>query len=176
MRNTKSIAIIALVLFFAQNYGFTQNTAANNYRFHEVFFYSFTKYVQWPPSNTGRDFIIAVLGDSDLTPLLEEMSEIKKAGTDNIVVKKINEGQLNQRANILFVPNHSAESFSKVIAALEGKPVLLITETEGLAGKGSMINFKDVNGKLRFEINIGSIQKAGLKVSQELVRFGEEIE
>lgn len=53
--------------------------------------------------------------------------------------------------------------------------MLLITEGKDLARNGSMINFKDVDGKLRFEVNTANIEQAGLKVSQELVRFGEEI-
>ncbi|GAB3329358.1 hypothetical protein GCM10027429_05160 [Marivirga atlantica] len=175
MRNTKSILALAFIFLFSFQLGLSQGDPDNKYRFHKVFFYSFTKYVQWPPSNTKGDFVIAVLGDSEITPLLEEMAEIKKVGNNNIVVRQVSEENLNQRMNILFVPASEQQQFDKVKTSLKDKPVLLITEGKDLARNGSMINFKDVDGKLRFEVNTANIEQAGLKVSQELVRFGEEI-
>lgn len=146
-----------------------------NYRFHKVFFYSFTKYVQWPANYSEGDFIIGVFGESDITPLLKEMAEIKKVGSSKIVVKTISANNLTEKFNMLFVPHDQITQFELIKNGLNNKPTLLITETANMASKGSMINFKDVSGKLRFEVNTTLITEKGLKVSQELVRFGEEI-
>jgi hypothetical protein len=146
-----------------------------NYRFHKVFFYSFTKYVQWPANYNDGDFVIGVFGDSDITPLLQEMAEIKKVGNNKIVIKTISADKLTEKLNILFVPHEKIRQFAVIKEGLLNKPTLLITETPEMASNGSMINFKDVSGKLRFEVNTTLIVEKGLKVSQELVRFGDEI-
>ena len=146
-----------------------------NYRFHKVFFYSFTKYIEWPEDKKQGDFVIAVLGDSEIFPLLEEMAEIKKVGNRKIRVVKVEEVKKGNYFHILFIPSEENQSFNAVKTALIDQPTLLVTETKDMAKKGSMINFKDVNGKLRFEVNTQTLENSGLKMSKELTRFGEEI-
>ncbi|PTB90787.1 DUF4154 domain-containing protein, partial [Marivirga lumbricoides] len=76
---------------------------------------------------------------------------------------------------MLFVPREKSALLGAIVNKLGNKPTLLITEGQGLAQKGSMINFKDVNGKLKFEVNTTNLERTGLRVSKELLRFGEEI-
>jgi hypothetical protein len=148
---------------------------SQDYRFHKVFFYSFTKYVQWPENYTEDVFKIGVFGKSEITPLLEEMAEMKSVESKKIEVVTVDAASLNQKLNMLFVPRQATSQFMNIKNKLDGKPTLLISEGEGLGQKGSMINFKEVEGKLKFEVNTKVIEASGLKVSRELVRFGEEI-
>lgn len=170
MHQLKFIVILFVFLFVTKD----SIAQEQNYRFHKVFFYSFTKYIEWPEEKKKGDFIIAVLGDSEITPLLKEMAEIKKVGDRNIKVVQL-EKVKGEFYHILFVPSAQNQNFSSVKNTLNNQPCLLVTESEGMARNGSMINFKDVNGKLRFEVNSKTLQGSGLKMSQELMRFGEEI-
>ncbi len=172
MRNLKISVLLIICFMLMMNSGIAQE---KDYRFHKVFFYSFTKYIQWPENYQEGDFIIAVLGDSEITPLLKEMSEIKKASGKTIKIVTITEKDLNQKINMLFVPESKSGDFSKIKMALGKRPTLLISESAGLAQKGSMINFKDVEGKLKFEVNTFNLEQTGLKVSRELISFGEEV-
>jgi len=171
MRHLKIVIIFFVFLFIAKD----SIAQEKNYRFHKVFFYSFTKYIDWPESKKTGDFVIAVYGQSDIIPLLEEMAEIKKVGDRNIKVVKIDDIKSTDFYHILFVPSEKNGSFPKIKSAMNNQPCLLVTEYENMARNGSMINFKDVNGKLRFEVNNTTLKSAGLKMSQELTRFGEEI-
>ena len=172
MKKLKVLSLLILPLMFLTTAGICQE---NDYRFHKVFFYSFTKYVEWPENYLGGEFVIAVVGKSDITPLLMEMAEIKKAGSSSIKIVTIDENSFNQKMNILFVPKEKSALLGAIVNKLANKPTLLITEGEGLAQKGSMINFKDVDGKLKFEVNTTNLERTGLRVSKELLRFGEEI-
>ncbi len=171
MRHFKIIALFFVFLFVAKD----TLAQEQNYRFHKVFFYSFTKYIEWPNEKKKGDFIIAVLGESDITPLLKEMAEIKKVGDRNIKVVQLSKVNQGDFYHIIFVPTQQNQNFGDIKTVLNNQPCLLVTETEGMARNGSMINFKDVNGKLRFEVNNAKLESSGLKMSQELTRFGEEI-
>jgi len=46
--------------------------------------------------------------------------------------------------------------------------VLTVTDGNGLGQKGSCINFKVVDGKLKFELNQAVIGTSNLKVSSQL--------
>src|SRR5690554_3359434 len=100
MRQFKFSIYIVAFLFVA-----TQARAQEqDYRFHKVFFYSFTKYIEWPEVQKKGDFVIGVLGDSEIIPLLKEMSEIKKVGDRKIKVVKIEKVNTSDYYHILFVP------------------------------------------------------------------------
>ncbi|RUA33908.1 MAG: YfiR family protein [Bacteroidetes bacterium] len=171
MRHFKILPILLVFLFIAK----VSTAQEKNYRFHKVFFYSFTKYIEWPEDKKKGDFIIAVMGESNITPLLKEMAEIKKVGDRNIKVVQLNDVKQGDFYHILFIPSEQNQNFAEIKNTLNNQACLLVTESEGMARKGSMINFKDVDGKLRFEVNTQKLESSGLKMSQELTRFGEEI-
>ena len=52
--------------------------------------------------------------------------------------------------------------------AVAGKSVLTITDSFNLGKKGSCINFKVIDDKLKFEINQASMSGASLKVAGQL--------
>jgi len=52
--------------------------------------------------------------------------------------------------------------------AVAGKPILTITDSFNLGKKGSCINFKVIDEKLKFEINQASMNGAALKVAGQL--------
>lgn len=171
MRHFKILPILLVFLFIAK----VSTAQEKNYRFHKVFFYSFTKYIEWPEDKKKGDFIIAVMGESNITPLLKEMAEIKKVGDRNIKVVQLNDVKQGDFYHLLFIPSEQNQNFAEIKNTLNNQACLLVTESEGMARKGSMINFKDVDGKLRFEVNTQKLESSGLKMSQELTRFGEEI-
>jgi hypothetical protein len=51
---------------------------------------------------------------------------------------------------------------------VKGKGTLVVTDRNGLGAKGSCINFKTVDEKLKFELNQSAIAASNLKVSSTL--------
>jgi hypothetical protein len=146
--------------------GFAQTA---DYKFHSVFIYNFTKYIQWPATQQSGDFVIAVVGNS---PVFDELSKItvnKMVGTQKIVVKKFGSAGEIDNCQIVFVPG--AGNFEAVQEKLKDKAVLMITEKPGMARKGSGINFVIQDNKWKFELNEAMTQHAGLKVSKELAKL-----
>ncbi|MDO1447248.1 YfiR family protein [Rhodocytophaga aerolata] len=142
-----------------------------DYKFHSVFIYNFTKYIQWPAEQQAGDFVIGVLGNSSISEDLEKMAMNKTVGTQKIVVKKFKSAAEAGTCHILFIPNNSNVSFDDIQHKFKGKPTLLITEKTGLAQKGSGINFVLQDNKWKFELNEAATQSAGLKVSKELSKL-----
>jgi hypothetical protein len=142
-----------------------------DYRFHSVFIYNFTKYIQWPAEHQSGDFIIGVLGSSAISAELEKMAANKTVGAQKIVVKKFKSITEAADCHILFLPSTGNYNFDDVRNKFKGKPTLIITEKSGLAQKGSGINFIMQDNKWKFELNEAATQSAGLKVSRELSKL-----
>jgi hypothetical protein len=161
-------ALLAMVLCFT---GITQVHAQQDYRFHSVFMYNFTKYIQWPSSTQSGDFVIGVLGSSPILGELEKMAENKTVGAQKIVIKKFKSVGEISACQMLFIPSADSRDFDSALEKVKGKPTLILTEKNGLGQKGSGINFVLVDGKWKFELNENATQDAGLKVSKELSRL-----
>ncbi len=144
---------------------------AQNYKLRTVVVYSFTRYILWPDTHNTGDFEIKVLGDSPFVDELKLMAQSKKVGDRPIKVSRINNVSETGKCHIIIVPAAKSSELSAVLQALEGQPVLVVTEEQGMGAKGSDINFVDRDGKLAFELNQTSINKRKLKVSTELTRL-----
>ncbi|MES2730805.1 MAG: YfiR family protein [Bacteroidota bacterium] len=148
-----------------------QVRAQSDYRFHSVFMYNFTKYIQWPASAQSGDFVIGVLGNSAIIIELEKMATNKLVGSQKIHIKKFKNVAEVTNCQMLFIPSTDSRDFESALEKLKGKSTLVLTEKNGLGQKGSGINFVLVEGKWRFELNEQATQSAGLKVSKELTRL-----
>jgi len=135
-----------------------------------TFIYLFTKYIEWPSSYRQGDFIIGIVGDeTTIFNEMKKMAQAKKAGTQNIVIKNYKTINDISKCNMLFLPRKESDKIGSVINKIKGYSVLLITEKEGMAKKGSAINFIGINIKLNFELNKGNAEKYDLQVSSSLL-------
>lgn len=144
---------------------------AQNYKMHSVFVYSFTRYVIWPDAYNTGDFEIMVMGDSPIIEELRTMAQTKKVGDRTIKVTRISAPAEIKKCNMLFVSAASSALIPEVMEKVNTQSILVISEEPGAAQKGSDINFIVKDGKLAFELNQASVNRQGLKVSNELSRL-----
>jgi hypothetical protein len=55
------------------------------------------------------------------------------------------------------------------IAPVKELPVLTVSDARGFAQAGGMIELYEDNGRMRFAINIDTLQKSGVKLSSRLL-------
>lgn len=167
MKKTVLISLILSMAFL----NFKVSAQNLDYRFHSIFIYNFTKYIQWPTSQQSAEFIIGVYGNSPISEELEKITSNKSVGTQKIVVKRFKNISEVSDCHILFVPSNGSSNFEAVQQKLKGKSTLVITEKSGLIEKGSCINFVLQDNKWKFQLNESAAQNAGLKVSRELAQM-----
>lgn len=157
---------LQLLIFLFPVVGYSQD-----YKFHSVFIYNFTKYVEWPDSYKSGDFVIGVLGKTPLNDYLEAMAQTKKVGNQALKIKKYNDPSAIDKCHIIFIPKDKSGELNAVKKALGSQPTLVITEKEGLGSQGSGINFVQIDGRWKFELNESAVSSQNLKVSSELKRL-----
>lgn len=69
---------------------------------------------------------------------------------------------------VVYIDKSKSGEFESVNNKVKGKGTLVVTDRNGLAAKGSCINFKTVDDKLKIELNQKAIETANLKVSSAL--------
>ena len=139
------------------------------------FIYHFTKYIEYPESKRYGDFVIAIVGKTDVTSFLEVLALSKRVGTQNIVIKEFKTIEDVTKCHILYLPSSESKSFN--LAVIKGVYFnsLLIVEKSGLGKMGACINFIVDNNKAKFEINTNAIKKSNLKIDNKLISLGLKI-
>jgi hypothetical protein len=137
-----------------------------NYQAYALFVVNFAKYSSWPETNS--DFIIAVFGKSKVyDELVKQNGKVINGHTVTVLqVDNINE---IGTPHILYLADGKTSALDEVVKRTEGKPVMIISEREGLFKKGAGFSFIVMeNNTLRYDINTTDLEKRLIKVSKNL--------
>ncbi len=147
-----------------------QNSRDKQYAFKAAFLFRFMEYIDWPNGAKSATFSFAVLGKSPLTNQMITIANEQKVKNTKMAVREY--ASLDEIGNcqILFVPENCPIPIETILAKYAGKPVLVVTEREGLAERGAHINFILSDTKLKFEFNLKAIDDGGIKVSSNLLK------
>ena len=134
-----------------------------------IFIYNFTKYIRWPDAYNTGNFTIGVLGHTQLNLELTKMAATKTANGRKIVVKSYKDiREIDKMCNILFVAADKNDLLNEVLQKTTGTSTLVVTEKDGAARFGSLINFVSDKGKPGFEMNLSAFERSNLKFDSKL--------
>lgn len=135
--------------------------------------YRFLGYVEWPPATFSRQDAPLVIGVASADELADELSRItggRAVDGKTIQVRKIRPGDPLAGMHVLFVGRLPAEAQTQLLHSAWSRSILTVTDTEGALAWGSMINFRLVDGRVRFEVSLGAAEKGGLKISSRMLQ------
>jgi hypothetical protein len=149
--------------------------AINEYAIKAAFVFNFIQFVEWPPSafpDPGTVLTIGVLGNDPFGPLLDQTvkgESVKGRGFD---VRRFRDLDEVKSCHVLFISKSEKERVTLILKHLEGLPILTISELEGFADRGGVVNFYTEKNRVRFEINHESARRKGLKITSQLLCLG----
>ena len=86
----------------------------------------------------------------------------------SIVVKKFKDVSEIDKCHILFISYNKSSGLPEVLKKTESNPTLLIGERRNIMNEGAGIGFVLLDDKLKFELNLASATRNGLKVNSKL--------
>ncbi len=146
---------------------------AQDAAFKAVFIYHFTQYVKWPETDTSSVFSIGVLGDTEVAaPLGKVVREKQRVGDRKLVIHPCDVSGDLDAYQILLISESVKGQLDGILEKIGDKPVLTVGAGEGFVRCGVGIDFTHVRGVLKFEVNRQAIERAGLKISSQLLKLG----
>lgn len=134
--------------------------------------YKFVQGMEWPASKVSESYKITVLGDDAVYAQLKTLTNGRLVNGKRIEVSKYTPGTSLGSYAILFLAHSKRDLFEGLQKESISSSTVLITESPGLAKKGSFINFVVEASKLKFELNTSSFSSASVKVSNTLESLG----
>jgi len=138
----------------------------------------FVRYIYWPspsPAVPSSPVVLGVLGHDPMVEVLESTVSGKTVDKRSVQVKVFTSADQIDHCDILFVPRSESKQLPAVLSAISGRPILTVGDKERFSNEGGMIEFLLIDDTIRFTINNEAVEKAGLKLSSELLRVAYSI-
>jgi hypothetical protein len=142
-----------------------------NAKLKATYIRTFIRNIDWPESYKDGDFVIGVLGNSNITQKLNEMAASQKADNQQFSIVKFDNVSAISKCHILIIPTEASADLPQVQNKLKNSSTLIVTDKPGLVRQGSGINFIIQNYKIEFELNKTIIEKQNLKLSTQFPKF-----
>lgn len=175
LKRTKTIAAtISLALLLAPHQ--IAAPAQSVYALKAAFLYNLCRFVDWPDSafaSPNEPLIIGIAGDDPFGSLLSETIKGKKYNSRPIRIDHFRAPGEIKHCHLLFISRANARRFHPILAAVAGKSVLTVSETEDFLTRGGMIALTTEQNSVHLRINRAALQAANLIVSSKLFRVAE---
>jgi uncharacterized protein DUF4154 len=144
------------------------------------FIEKFARFTDWPDQSDINDsntpFIISVIGKSPFKGSLEEIYKKALIKNKSVQIRYISSEKQILDSHILFICKSEKRNLKNILNAVQNKPVMVISDTQGFGEKGSHINlFITKKGTLHFEINVKAVKKSGLSIQLVLLEVAKVI-
>ena len=140
-----------------------------------AFLFHFTQFTHWPESSfqsAESPFTICLKADSSLTTLLQLTVQNEVFNNRAFKVVEILETEDIESCHILFI---SKSKYSKTLPQISSA-ILLVSDYDGFAAQGGMIEMQEQDRHLKLLINNKVVTNAGLRIRSSLLNLATIVE
>ncbi len=152
-----------------------QSALQREYEIKAAYLYNFINYIDWPAdalSSGGSTLTIGIVGESPFGPALDPLKGKQIKGR-TLAVKQLASAKDLEQCQIMFICPSEKARLSEILGQLKDARILTISEIDGFAERGGIINFISERNKVRFEINTDAARRTGLTISSELLKLAK---
>ncbi|MGJ9417687.1 YfiR family protein [Massilia sp. CMS3.1] len=136
-----------------------------------AYLHKFRHYAEWPGKrHLGVEpvAVIGLVGADDVADALLQMGGASTRPGTPIEVRRLRLSESPRGINVLYVSAAYWPRAQALVEAAAAQGALVVSESEGALNNGSMLNFRIVDERLRFEIDLDTAERAGVKLSSQL--------
>jgi hypothetical protein len=173
------LGLVAGALAFAPREAPAQLAVSREYQIKATFLFNFVQFVEWPKeafTSSDTPICIGVLGEDPFGAALEDTVRGETVQNRKLIVQRSRRMESLKNCHLVFISKSETEQVPGILGALDPASVLTVSETQGFAQHGGIINLYLAGNKVRFEINPAAAHRKGLKISSELLSLGKIVE
>ena len=147
------------------------------YRVKSALVLNFARFTDWPAGALGGEdmpFNICVMGEAHLAKDFESL-EGKHTGARPVVVTMDASLEQSSTCHVIFVAGTNREKLPRLFSAVYGRPILTIGEMNAFTDSGGMVNFVNVNGRLKFIVNLKNVHASKMNMSARLLKLAYSV-
>ena len=155
-----------------------QSVSPSEYEVKAAFLFNFAKFVDWPREanpNPGASFVIGILGDDPFGKALEDQFNGKIVQDKKLVFMPLSGLQQASGCQVLFISASETDNLVTILGKVQRPPVLTVSDIDQFIQRGGMVGFTMDQNRVRFNINLAAADKAGLKISSQLLKLAKTV-
>lgn len=136
-----------------------------------TFLPKFLSYIAWPPNvgaSANETIQLCVIGRDPFGARLDEAVAGQRVDQHPVAVRRIETAQAATGCRLAFVGGSAAQTAAATLKALQGTPVLTVTDSRLGPARG-MVHFDLKDGRVRFHIDDASAASSDLSISSRLL-------
>lgn len=144
---------------------------ASEERVEAAYLHKFLNYAEWPPASfpqANTPFVIGVAGDDLVADELARIAVNRSVNNRGVIVKRVLPGDSLNDIHMLFIGRGERVRQVQWLRQAKGRPILTVSAMEGALDLGSIINFRTVDERVRFEVSVDAAEQSGLHLSSRL--------
>jgi hypothetical protein len=173
-RNISFVLILVLLICLSGKTG-AQTT---EYELKAAFIYNIAKFVEWIDHSTAERLDIlplCILGDDPFGKAIDKL-EGKKIQDFTLQVHRINALDNDTGCQILFISQSMTDTIKILLDDLKhNKGILTISDIEGFANNGGIIELVIRDNRVQFIANIASARNADIHLSSKILRLANVV-
>ena len=135
------------------------------------YLYQFAVNNNWPKECKTGKFKVAIIGNLDLFEVVATKYGSKPIGTQSMEIIAQNEFRPDKNYHMIFLDKSRKSDLARIVKAYKGSGTLIITNFESALKEGSHINFKNLEGNIRFELNKLGMDESGITAGVKILQW-----
>jgi hypothetical protein len=144
---------------------------ASEEKVEAAYLHKFLNYAEWPPAvfpAADSPYVIGVAGDDTVADELARIAAGRSVKNRGVVVKRLLPGDAVNDLHLLFVGRGERGRLAQWLRPAKGRPILTVTAFDGALEQGSIINFRTVDDRVRFEVSVDAAEQSGIHLNSRL--------
>jgi hypothetical protein len=149
--------------------------AATEQQVKAVFVFNFSHFVDWPPdrfASPTAPFVIGVVGGEPVAAQLDVAVHGERVGQHPLQVRRVASAEECRDCHIVYIDKSEGARLNNVLSTL-GRGTLTVSDFDGAAQRGVMIQLATDNSRVHLLINVDSARAANLTINSNLLRSAQ---
>ena len=139
-----------------------------------AYVYNFVQFTSWPVP-LDEPFTLCVLGHSAIDDALARLEGKPVGAGRRLSVRHVAARDVPAGCHALYVDDAQRGAVDGLAPRLAGSPVLTITDGDGLADRGVMIEIHRRESRLQFEVNLRAARASNLTFSARMLKLASYV-
>jgi hypothetical protein len=166
-----ALAVRAQFSFGAESAG-PADPAGSGTAARAAYLYNFLGYVEWPSrafTIASEPFVIGVMNADPVGAELLLSTLGREVNNRPVTIRLLKEGDSLQGLHLLYVGPTDASQLEQVLHQVPERWTVTVTENDNGLLLGSAINFRDIGGRLRFEVSMPAANRGDFRLSSRML-------
>lgn len=135
------------------------------------YLYQFANNNNWPADTKKGKFNVAIIGSVDVYEIMSSKYGTKPIGSqplDVVFLKDLPNSSASY--HLIYIDKSRKADLPKILKEFKDKSTLVVTNWDGAISQGADINFKNIDGSIRFELTKTGMENKkitpGIKILQ----------